>query len=58
MIGIIASGLDHNIYCLNTKDGSLIWKFKTGFEVDGSAAVIDGRVYFGSEDGYLLLPES
>ena len=25
------------------EDGSLIWKYKTGFEVDCSAAVIDGR---------------
>ena len=48
---LIASGLDHYVYCLNTNDGSLIWKYKTGFEVDCSAAVIDGRVYFGSEDG-------
>ena len=49
---LIVSGLDHYIYCLDKRDGSLIWKFKTGFEVDCSAAVIDGRVYFGSEDGF------
>ena len=49
---IIASGLDHHVYCLNAKDGSLIWDFETGFEVDCSAAVVDGRVYFGSEDGF------
>ncbi len=49
---LIASGLDHYIYCIDARDGSLIWKFKTGFEVDCSAAVIDGRVYFGGEDGF------
>ena len=48
---LIASGLDHYIYCIDARDGSLIWKYKTGFEVDCSAAVIDGRVYFGGEDG-------
>jgi outer membrane protein assembly factor BamB len=49
---LIASGLDHYIYCIDARDGTLIWKYKTGFEVDCSAAVIDGRVYFGGEDGF------
>src|SRR5258705_9482321 len=44
--------LRHYVYCINKDDGSLIWKFKTGFEVDCSSAVIDGRVYFGGEDGF------
>jgi outer membrane protein assembly factor BamB len=49
---LIASGLDHYVYCIDKRNGTLIWKYKTGFEVDCSAAVIDGRVYFGSEYGH------
>jgi outer membrane protein assembly factor BamB len=52
VIAVIASGLDHNLYCLNRKDGKLLWKFTTGFEVDCSSAIVDGRVYVGSEDGF------
>jgi outer membrane protein assembly factor BamB len=35
------------------KFGGLKWKFHTGGMVIGSAAVTDGRVYFGSTDGNL-----
>ena len=28
----------------------MIWDYQTGFEVDGSAAVVGDRVYFGGED--------
>ena len=51
---IIASGLDHHVYCINARDGTVIWDFQTGFEVDGSVAVLDGRIYFGSEDGFSI----
>jgi len=33
----------------------LIWDYETGFEVDGSSAVIDGRVYVGTRRILLLL---
>jgi len=49
---IIASGLDHWIYCVRKSDGQLLWKYQTGFEVDCGSTVIDGRVYFGGEDHY------
>ena len=47
---IIDSGLDHHVYCLNKKDGTLIWDYETGFEVDGSVVVVDDKLYFGGED--------
>jgi hypothetical protein len=47
---ILASGLDHHLYCIDPKDGSLIWDYEAGFEIDGSTIVSDGRVYFGCED--------
>src|SRR4029434_8563522 len=47
---ILASGLDHHLYCINPKDGSLIWDYEAGFEIDGSTIVSDGRIYFGCED--------
>ena len=43
---------DGNLYCLDARDGSLVWKYQTGFEVDCSAAVINDRVYFGGEDHF------
>src|ERR1044071_10464032 len=46
---ILASGLDHILYCINPKDGSLIWSYESGFEIDGSTIVQDGRIYFGCE---------
>src|SRR4051794_19601837 len=49
---IIASGLDHHVYCLS-KDGKLLWDHETGFEVDGAAAIVNDKVYFGGEDHYL-----
>src|SRR6185503_13859008 len=43
---------DGRLYCLDKNDGRVIWKYKTGFEVDCSVAVINNRVYFGGEDGF------
>src|SRR6266567_2660410 len=43
---------DGYVYCLNAGDGSVIWDYETGFEVDGSTIVVGDRVYFGGEDHY------
>jgi outer membrane protein assembly factor BamB len=37
-------------YCINPHDGTLVWDYETGFEIDGSTIVVDGRIYFGCED--------
>jgi outer membrane protein assembly factor BamB len=43
---VIANGIDDHIYCLDADTGQLIWKYKCDFEIDGSVAVINNRVYF------------
>lgn len=39
-----------NIYCLNAFDGTFLWNYQTGGEVEGCPAVVKNRVYIGSED--------
>lgn len=41
-------------YALDTSDGSLLWKYETGGEIDASATLsIDGNILFSSLDGYI-----
>jgi len=42
---------DHNLYCVDAYDGSLVWNFTMGYKVLSSPAVVDGRVYTGADDG-------
>jgi len=56
---LIGTGGDNTLYLLNGKTGNIIWKFKTGADIDSSPAIgdIDGdgklEVVFGSRDNYL-----
>ena len=58
-ISLGGSSLAGQMLCLNQTDGSLIWNFTTygnGAFPQGildSAAVVNGQVYFGAEDGYV-----
>lgn len=42
---------DKNIYCLDSRTGSLIWNFTTGARIKSSPAISDGMVYMGPDDG-------
>ncbi|GIY97462.1 beta-alanine-activating enzyme [Caerostris extrusa] len=45
---------DHNLYCLNIKDGSIWWKFNTNAEVKSSPVVSSQNIVFvGSHDKHL-----
>jgi outer membrane protein assembly factor BamB len=47
----VGTGLDHGLFfALNAKTGAVIWKFRPG-GVFNSPVVLDGRVYFGANDG-------
>ena len=46
----VGSG-DGNVYALNTSNGTVIWKYATGVEVESSPAVANGVVYVGSDGG-------
>ena len=44
---------DGNIYALNSRDGTALWRFETGDPVVGALALRDGTLYVGSTDGLL-----
>lgn len=43
---------DGNVYAVDARSGSLVWKFPTGDVVHASPAVVNGVVYIGSWDSY------
>jgi len=51
---VVHGGLDGRLYVIPLS-GDSTWAFKTAFDkaISAPAAVCDGRVYFGCEDGYL-----
>ncbi len=54
----VYGGLDGALYVVPlSRDSSKVWSFKTAFgkAISAPAAVCDGRVYFGCEDGYLYI---
>ena len=51
----VVGGLDGSLYVVPMSGGGQAWSFKTAFgkAISAPAAVCDGRIYFGCEDGYL-----
>ena len=41
------------IICLDANDGSQVWKYYTGGPIRFAPTLFDGKVYFGSDDGYV-----
>jgi outer membrane protein assembly factor BamB len=41
----------NTVYCLNAETGEFVWRFQTGGSIYSSPAVVDGKVYIGSDDG-------
>jgi outer membrane protein assembly factor BamB len=51
---IYVGDVDHYLYALNARTGSVKWKFLTKHEVVGSPALdAYGNIYVGSKDGYI-----
>src|SRR6202021_3062865 len=48
---IILGGRDKFVHCLDAKTGKELWNVQTKSRVESSPAVVDGRVYIGSNDG-------
>ncbi|MCA9212327.1 MAG: PQQ-binding-like beta-propeller repeat protein, partial [Planctomycetales bacterium] len=46
------SSADHQVRCLNAIDGSVTWSFTADGPVRIAPAIYDGKVYFGSDDGF------
>ena len=53
----VYGGLDGSLYVIPLSGSGNAWSFKTAFgkAISAPAAVCDGRVYFGCEDGYLYI---
>jgi outer membrane protein assembly factor BamB len=53
----VYGGLDGSLYVVPLSGSGKTWSFKTAFgkAISAPAAVCDGRVYFGCEDGYLYV---
>ena len=43
------------VYCVNQKNGKLIWKYRTLDDVDSSPVICRDRVVVGSDDGRLYI---
>lgn len=50
---VYIGGKDKNMYAVNVSDGKIFWKFTTGDYVACPAAYYEGKLYFGSDDGFL-----
>ncbi len=46
------SSVDHQVHCLDLRDGKEVWRFFTGAPIRLAPTVVDGRVYIGSDDGH------
>ena len=53
----VYGGLDGSLYVVPLTGSGNVWSFRTAFgkAISAPAAVCDGRVYFGCEDGYLYI---
>jgi outer membrane protein assembly factor BamB len=49
----VFAGRDQVVRCLRAKDGTQVWQFKTGGDVDSSPVVVGDHVFLGSSDGTL-----
>lgn len=47
------SPVDHHLHCYDAASGQPLWRFATGAPIRLSPTVSDGRVYVGSDDGYV-----
>jgi outer membrane protein assembly factor BamB len=43
----------HTVYAVNAKTGGILWNFTAGGRVDSPPTIYQGRVLFGSVDGYV-----
>jgi len=53
----VYGGLDGSLYIVPLAGNGELWSFRTAFgkAISAPAAVCDGRIYFGCEDGYLYV---
>ena len=50
---LFVGSTDNFFYCLSTRDGNLLWRWRAGADITGQAAVDTSQVYVASLDGLL-----
>ncbi len=50
---VLVGSNDRNLYGYSRTNGTKLWSYATGGYVYGGASISNGRVYFGSTDGYM-----
>jgi len=50
---VYVGSLDNDFYCLSARDGTIVWRWRTGADVVGGAVVEASLVYFASLDTVL-----
>ncbi|MBX3437747.1 MAG: PQQ-binding-like beta-propeller repeat protein [Planctomycetaceae bacterium] len=46
------SSVDHQLHCVDLKTGQSLWTFFTGGPIRLAPMLVNGRAYFGSDDGH------
>lgn len=52
------SSVDHQLHCVDLTSGAELWTFFSGGPIRLAPTVSEGRVYFGSDDGYAYCVEA
>ncbi len=48
----------HTIFALDAKNGKVLWKYTAGGRIDSPPTIYKGRVFFGSNDGWVYCLKS
>jgi len=51
---VVFAGRDHLVRCLNRHDGSRLWTYKAGGQIDSSPVIVGRRVLVGTGDGFVV----
>jgi outer membrane protein assembly factor BamB len=50
---IVIGSEDKYLYCYNSVDGKMLWKYRTKGKITGSAVITSDKVLFSGMDGYV-----
>jgi outer membrane protein assembly factor BamB len=52
---VVIGSEDKYLYCYNSSDGKLLWKYRTNSRIDGSAVLNSTKVLFTGMDGFIYI---
>jgi probable HAF family extracellular repeat protein len=50
---IVAGTIENMLLALDASDGRELWRFEAGGQIRSTPSIVDGRIFFQSDDGYL-----